>query len=220
MPYNCIVYNMQLSAQLTTRQRAVLEFIKKHVADMSFPPTVREIAGHFGFSSPLSAHQHIKALEKKGFIKKTGSKQRSIEVLGFRHAGGIRIPLVKQINISLPFHVFAAEDIEGYINVDRSLFNAEKGFAMKITSDSMIDAGILIDDIALVNPDTTAQNNDIVIVQIGEEAIIRQFIKRNNRVTLIPMNKQTKSITLHAEYVKVIGKVIGIMRNIQSLPLD
>lgn len=211
---------MQLSAQLTARQRAVLEYIKKHVADMGFPPTVREIAGHFGFSSPLSAHQHINALERKGFIKKTDSKQRSIEVLGFRHAGGIRIPLLKQINISLPFNVFTAEDIEGYINVDRSLFNAEKGFAMNITSDSMIDAGIFKGDTALIDPGTTVKNGDIVIIQIGEETIVRQFAKENNRITLIPKNKQIKSITLHAEYVKVIGKVTGIIRNIQSLPLD
>jgi len=196
--------------RLTARQRAVLEFIKKHVADRGFPPTVREIAAHFGFASPLSAQLHIDALVKKGFLRKSGSRQRALEVLGLRPAGGIRIPLLKKISTDIP--IITAEEIENYINVDRALFKSEDSFAIKVEGDSMIDAGIFQGDIALIDPQVMPENGDIVIVIIGDEILMRRFYKEKERIRLVPENRQMKSIILHEEYVKIMGRVIGVLR--------
>lgn len=196
--------------RLTARQRAVLEYIKKHVAGKGFPPTVREVAAHFGFASPLSAQLHIDALVKKGFLRKSRSKQRALEVLGLRPAGGIRIPLLKKLSAGIP--IFVAEDIKDYINVDRGLFKTDGGFALRVIGDSMIDAGIFKGDIALINPHMAPKDGDIVVTFIGDEVVIKRFYKEKNRVRLVPENKQMKSITLHVKYIKIIGKVIGVLR--------
>ncbi len=196
--------------RLTPRQRAVLEYIKKHVADRGFPPTVREVAAHFGFASPLSAQLHIDALVKKGFLRKSQSKQRTLEVLGLRPAGGIRIPLLKKVSAGIPS--FVAEDIEDYINIDKGLFKTNGGFALRVVGDSMIDAGILNGDIALINPHMAPKDGDIMLVFIGDEAMIKRFYKEKDRVRLVPENKQMKSITLHIKYVRITGRVVGVLR--------
>jgi len=198
--------------RLTARQRAVLEYIKKHIAEIGFPPTVREVAAHFGFASPLSAHLHINALVKKGFLRKSQSKQRTIEVIGLRPAGGIRIPLLKKISSGISLPAIVAEDIEDYLNVDKGIFKTEGGFALRVTGDSMVDAGIFDSDIALINPRVTPEDGDIVIVILGDETVIKRYYKEKNRIRLVSDNKYTKPVTLHSRYVRIIGKVVGILR--------
>lgn len=197
---------------LTARQRAVLEFIKNHILDKGFPPTVREVSAYFGFASPLSAQLHINSLVKKGFLKKTRSKQRSIEVLGLRPAEGLRIPLLKKLHTALPLHISVAEEIESYINVDKTVFDTDSGFALRVEGDSMVDAGIFAGDIALIDPNSTASNEDIVLAQTGEEAMIKKYFRQGNRLRLVSENSRIKPITLHERYVKIVGKVVGIIR--------
>lgn len=195
---------------LTTRQRAVLEFIKKHILEKSFPPTVRETAAHFEFASPLSAQLHINALVKKGFLRKTRFKQRTIEVIGLRPAGVTRIPLLKKVGTDTA--IFNSLDTEEYINVDEGLFKTDGGFAMKVKGNSMIDAGIFEGDIALINPHMKPEDGEIVFVLISDEAMIKRFYKEKNRIRLVSENGQIKPITLHAKYVRIIGKVVGILK--------
>lgn len=201
------------SKEPTKRQQAVLEFIKAHLIEKCFPPTVREIAAHFGFASPLSAQLHITALIKKGFLKKTPFKQRSIEIIGFKPAEDTKVPLLGTVRAGAP--ILAEENIEYYINVDKNLFRAKDGFALRVTGDSMIEAGILEGDIALIAPGKEARNRDIVIALIEDEATIKRFFLKRNTVTLVPENRNMEPMKFSAKDVTIIGRVIGIMRTIQ-----
>ena len=194
----------------TKRQQEVLEFIKAHLIEKCFPPTVREIAAHFGFASPLSAQLHINALIKKGFLKKTPFKQRSLEIIGLKPAEDTKIPLLGRVRAGAP--ILATEDIENYINIDKKLFRTEDGFALRVTGDSMIEAGILEGDIALIAPEKEPRNRDIVVALIEDEATIKRFFLKKNIVTLMPENKEMGPMTFKAKDVTIIGKVIGIMR--------
>lgn len=201
------------SKEPTKRQQAVLEFIKAHLIEKGFPPTVREIAAHFGFASPLSAQLHITALIKKGFLKKTPFKQRSIEIIGFKPAEDTKVPLLGTVRAGAP--ILAEENIEYYINVDKNLFRAKDGFALRVTGDSMIEAGILEGDIALIAPGKEARNRDIVIALIEDEATIKRFFLKRNTVTLVSENRNMEPMKFSAKDVTIIGRVIGIMRTIQ-----
>jgi repressor LexA len=201
------------SKEPTKRQQEVLEFIKGHLIEKAFPPTVREIACHFGFASPLSAQLHINALIKKGFLKKTPFKQRSLEIIGLKPSEDTKIPLLGTVRAGAP--ILAEENIEHYINIDKNLFRAKDGFALRVTGDSMIEAGILEGDIALVAPGKEARNRDIVIALIEDEATIKRFFLNRNTVTLMPENKNMEPMKFSTKDVTIIGRVIGIMRTIQ-----
>ncbi len=200
------------SRQPTARQKAVLEFIKRHIIQKGFPPTVREIAGYFGFASPLSAHLHINALIKKGYLKKLPFKQRTLEITGLKPAEDTKIPLLGRVRAGMP--ILASEDIEDYINIDKNLFKAEDGFALKVTGNSMIDAGICEGDIALIAPHAEPVNRDIVVALIEEEATIKRFFLKNGTVKLVSENKEMEPIKLDVKDVKIIGKVVGILRRL------
>ncbi|MBI4824959.1 MAG: transcriptional repressor LexA [Nitrospirae bacterium] len=198
--------------QPTVKQLAVFDFIKKHIIDNGFPPTVREVAGSFGFASPLSAQLHINALIKKGLLKKSPSKQRSIEISGFKPSEDSKIPLLGTVRAGAP--ILAVEHIEDYVNIDKNLFKVEGGFALRIKGDSMIDAGILEGDIALIAPDAEPRNGDIVVALIGDEATVKRFFLAKSIVRLVPENKDMEPMVFPAEDVRIIGKVKGIMRSL------
>lgn len=198
--------------QPTTKQLAVFDFIKKHICDNGFPPTVREVAGNFGFASPLAAQSHINALVKKGLIKKSPSKQRSMEISGFKPSEDSKIPLLGTVRAGAP--ILAVENIEDYVNIDRNIFKVEGGFALRIKGDSMIDAGILEGDIALIAPEMEPRNGDIVVALIDNEATVKRFFLAKSIVRLVPENKDMEPMVFSAEDVKIIGKVKGILRSL------
>lgn len=196
----------------TARQKAVFEFIKKHILNKGFPPTVREVAGHFGFASPLSAQLHINALVKKGFIRKSPFKQRTIEIPGLRPSEETKIPLLGRVRAGAP--LLAWEEIEDYISVDRDIFRIENGFALRVTGDSMIEAGIFEGDIALIEPGREPADREIVVALIGEEATIKRFFSEGAMVRLAPENSGMKPLVIRAEDVRIVGKVAGILRRL------
>lgn len=196
----------------TPKQQAVFDFIKTHLGDKGFPPTVREVAEQFGFASPLSAQLHIKALIKKGLLKKTPFKQRSLEIAGFKTGANTSIPLLGRVRAGAP--LLASEDINEYINIDKNLFRTEDGFALRVVGDSMIEAGILEGDIAIVTPGIKPRNKDIVVALIEDEATIKRFFLKKDVVELVPENSTMKPITVKAKDVKILGKVTGILRTL------
>ena len=196
----------------TARQKSVFNFIRKHILSKGFPPTVREVAGHFGFASPLSAQLHINALVKKGFIRKSPFKQRTIEIPGLTLSEETKIPLLGRVRAGAP--ILALEEIEDYISVDRDIFRIENGFALRVTGDSMIEAGIFEGDIALIEPGREPADREIVVALIGEEATIKRFFSEGAMVRLAPENSEMKPLVIRAEDVRIVGKVAGILRRL------
>jgi len=197
---------------LTDRQQAILDFLKAYAARHGYPPTFREIGEHFRFGW-AAARTHLKAIERKGFLKIIPSKSRGIE-LPDRHipSEGRMIPVAGRIRAGQP--ILAYEDIESHIFVDSTMFPAEDAFSLMVVGDSMIEAGIYNGDYVVVKPQQTITNGQIGIALIGDEATVKRVYVRKGEVTLQPENSTMQPMTYKADEVSIIGKVLGVIRKI------
>jgi repressor LexA len=200
-----------MKTDLTERQEKVLGFLKSYAKRHGYPPTFREIGEHFGFQWAAS-RMHLKAMEKKGFIKMTPSKSRGIEILGPRLSEGLMLPVVSRIRAGKPN--FAKEAIDSHLLVDKTLFPSEDSFSLRITGDSMIDAGIIDGDFVVVRPQNAIKNGEIGVVLLGEEAAVRRVFKDRGKMRLKPENRDMKPETFSSDEVTIIGKVIGVIRQL------
>jgi len=197
--------------ELTRRQRKVLEFLTSYTKKYGYPPTIREIGEHFGFFW-TAARGFLQSIERKGFIKINPSKSRGIEIIGLNPAEGLKVPLVGKIRAGKP--ILATEDIEAHILIDKSLFPAENSFTLKVTGDSMIEAGILDGDFVVVKPQKVIENGEIGVALIEDEATVKRIFKGKEKITLRPENKNMKPGKYNPDEITIIGKVIGVIRKI------
>ncbi len=194
---------------LTSRQKDVLEFIKSAVRTKGYPPSVREIGKAVGLTSTSTVHGHLAKLEEKGFIRRDATKPRTIEIIDAQPLSpSIPIPLVGRVTAGLP--VLAVENIEEYIPVPARLVAATNAFLLTVKGESMVDAGILDGDMLIVRQQTTAENGDIVVALIGEEATVKRFYREKDHIRLQPENRTMQPIITRE--VSVLGKVIGLYR--------
>ncbi len=200
----------QTVRQLTTKQENILEFIKKSIKGDGFPPTVREIGDRFNITVK-GAYDHVKAIEKKGFIKMEQNKSRAIVILHEENetpTDAINIPLLGRIAAGSP--ILAAENVEEYLSFPRTMFKSGDFFALHVKGDSMIEGGINDGDIAVIKKQNTAQNGDIVAALIEEEATLKRFKAAGGKVHLIPENPAYKPII--TTDVAILGKLTAIFR--------
>ena len=196
---------------LTLRQREVLDFIKSYKTRYSYPPTIREIAENFSISVK-GAYDHLKALEKKESIRCNLRRSRAIEVVETEAESNeiAEIPLLGNVAAGLP--LLAEENFEGTVPVPCSILRKGKHFALKVKGDSMKDAGILENDVALFLHQNTAENGNIVVAMLDDEAVtLKRFYKEKNRVKLKAENPVYPPI--YTQNVRILGKLIYIMRN-------
>ncbi|WP_420263804.1 transcriptional repressor LexA [Candidatus Magnetominusculus dajiuhuensis] len=195
--------------KMTAKQSKVLEFIKDHLSQKGYPPTIREICKGFGFSSPLSAKQHVDALIRKGYLKKDDAKQRALEVTGMiRPSNTVRVPLVRRVRAAI-----ALEDIQDYITLDKGFWKIESGFALAVSGQDMPEAGIRDGDIVFVDSGHTVRDNDIAVVVVGDEAAaIKRIYYEGDHIRLVPENKDMHPVLASTPDVRVLGRVIGMMR--------
>jgi repressor LexA len=207
---------MMLEEDLTTRQKKVLNFLKDYIRKQGFPPTLREIASHFGLKGPKAPQKTLSILERKGYIRKVPGGSRAIEVLGSLQALSqtISLPIVGRVQAGEP--ILALENIEGYINFDRSMVSSEDVFLLRVQGESMIEAHIQDGDFALVKPQKDAENGEIVVVLIEDEATIKRIFKKRDLLRLEPANPQMEPIVVRKgeKKVAIVGKVIGIFRKL------
>ena len=202
-----------MSKLLTEKQQLILNFLKESINDSGYPPTVREIGERFGITVK-GAYDHLKAIEKKGFIKTEQNKSRAIIILDAEElpesaSKGISIPLLGRIAAGSP--VLAEENIESYLSFPAEMFSKGEFFALNIAGDSMIDGGIFDGDIAIIRKQNTANNGEIIAALIDNEATLKIFKKKSNTVELIPMNKSYSPI--ETRDVAILGKLAGVFRH-------
>ncbi|MDO9351361.1 MAG: transcriptional repressor LexA, partial [Deltaproteobacteria bacterium] len=147
--------------ELTARQKELFDFLKEFFLEKGFPPTLREMASHFGLKGPRGPQKTLNILERKGYIRKIPGESRAIEILGFSSSNIISIPIVGRVRAGDP--ILAIENIEGYFNLDRSFTSSKDVFFLRVQGDSMIDAHIQDGDFALVKPQSNAENGEIVV---------------------------------------------------------
>jgi repressor LexA len=200
---------------LTTRQKQILEFIRRQIRERGYPPSVREIGEAVGLRSSSTVHGHLARLEEKGYLRRDPTKPRAIEVLDddptrvLQHQRLVSVPLVGRVTAGEP--ILAVENIEDYIPLPRDLAGGEGTFLLSVRGDSMIGAGIFDGDTVIVRPQPTADNGDIVVAMVGdEEATIKRFFREKDAIRLQPENPVLEPIV--SRDVRIIGKVIGLIR--------
>lgn len=197
---------MAHSSKLTEKQRDVLKYIYQSIRQKRLPPTIREIAKEFGFSSTGTVRDYLKALVTKGYIKITANKSRAIELIS---DALFSIPIIGKVQAGLP--ALAVEEIEGYLNLDSLMFSDESTFALRVRGDSMIEAGIMPDDLVLVRKQSMAQTGETIVALVEDEATVKYLGKKQGRYFLEPANPRYQAIPVD-EHVSIIGKVISVVR--------
>ncbi len=201
--------------RLTARQRQVLSYLVRFLKERGYPPTVREIARHFGLKGPRSPKKRLDALEKKGYIRRRPGKSRAIEVTGIFSSGSYRlVPLVGKVRAGHPSLAF--EDFEGEIVLDRSLAGSDETFFLRVKGDSMIGEGIKDGDLALVSPQPLVESGEIAVVLIDHEATVKRVYRDGESLRLQPANPTMEPVVMARgeERVTIVGKVVGIFRKI------
>lgn len=202
--------------RLTDRQLEILEVIRKTVAKRGYPPTVREIGEAVGLSSPSTVHSHLSALVEAGLLRRDPSKPRAIEVVELESARRAEIrdvPLLGRIAAGSP--VLASEDVEEIYPLPTSLVGRGPVFMLRVKGDSMLGAGILDGDLAVIRRQPTAEPGEIVAALVaGEEATLKRFYREGRRVILRAENKNYPSMEF-GEGVEIIGKLVGLFRSIR-----
>ena len=206
------MYSLNMTGLLTARQQEVLDFIRYYIEKEGISPTIREVAEYFHFASPLSAQIHINALIKKGFLTKSPFKTRGLKVIGLPSPSGRILPLLGRVRAGKP--VIALEEIEAHITVDTNLFKHKDAFALRITGDSMTDAGIFENDIVIVKPEKVPANGSIAVVLINEEVTVKRFYRENEKARLVPENKALLPVVFQISELQVLGIVIGVIRKL------
>ncbi len=203
--------------ELTPRQREIFEYIKESVVDIGRPPSLREIGEKFEINSTNGVRSVLEALERKEYIRRNRYLSRGIEIIkeSPEHLDENqlrKIPWVGRVAAGQP--LWAEQNIEGNFYIDKTFVPGEHIFALKVTGDSMKNAGILDGDYVLVRRQQTAQRGEIVVAQIDDEATVKRFYLDKKRIRLEPENPDYGPIIVEkgAPGFAIAGKVIGLMR--------
>ncbi len=201
---------------LTKRQQEIFDFIRKYSARYGYPPTVRDIGKAVGLASSSTVHAHLANLEKIGLLRRDPSKPRAIELLD-RAVESVRgivrgegLPLVGSVAAGQP--MLAEENVEEYVAVHEIAGGEDGEYLLRIRGDSMKDAGILEGDFVVVHSQDTAQDGDVVVALLGEEATVKRFFREADHIRLQPENDALEPI--RSKEVKVLGRVVGLLRTI------
>ncbi len=199
-------------AEITERQRKILTFIQEEIRHKGYPPSVREIGDAVGLSSSSTVHNHLQRLESLGCIRRDPSKPRAIEVLiGDPYQPRkrmINVPVVGRVTAGAP--ILAVENIEDTFPLPEDFVRDHEVFMLRVVGDSMVGIGIHDGDYAVIRQQNMANNGDVVVALLGDEATIKRFYLERDHVRLQPENPLMEPI--RSRDVKVLGKVIGLLR--------
>ena len=207
---------------LTERQQEIWQFLADYVDEHGYPPTVREIGDAVGLASPSPVHAHLANLERAGLLRRDPTKPRALELVGRKRAEAVQeashaapvLPLVGRIAAGGP--LLADEAIEDQIAVPEPL-GRDADFLLRVTGDSMIEAGILDGDVVVVRRQDDARDGEVVVALVGEdesaeEATVKTFHRDGRRIRLQPENSALEP--LYPDHVQILGKVTGVFRSL------
>lgn len=199
---------------LTRRQQEILTFIQRHSDAHGYPPSVREIGQALGLTSSSTVHSHLSALGRKGYLRRDPSKPRALEILKDEHEVPVKkvvpLPVVGHVTAGLP--ILAQQNIEDYFPLPQEFVRSEECFILKVRGDSMVDAGIYDGDLLVVRRQPTANDRDIVVARIDDEATVKRFFKEDGRIRLQPENPRMEPI--YARDVAIEGVALAVIRRL------
>ena len=196
---------------LTDRQKAIYDFLLKTIREKGFAPSIHEIGKQFKIASTNGVSDHLKALEKKGYIRRVG--KRAIELVNAVGKSVLtttrEVPVLGKVAAGKP--LLSEENIEGSITIPDDM-GSGKQFALRVKGDSMIDAGILDGDRVIVKQQAAAENGDIVCAVIEGEATLKRFFKKGGVITLKAENEKYPPITVAEGEFRIVGRIVGLLR--------
>jgi len=212
-----------MKKQLTDRQESILIFIQQFLLETGYPPTLRQIGKSFGISSTFGVKRHLDALEKKGYLNVESNASRGISIIkdeldtiNLTSPNGenlfSKIPVIGRVAAGSP--ILDMENIEGSVIIDPSFINkADDAFALRVSGDSMINAGIHEGDLVIVLPGEKGKNGDIVVAMLDDEVTVKTLDTTGNNLRLLPENDKYKPIEIkNKNEFRIIGKVKGVVR--------
>jgi repressor LexA len=225
-----------MTEPLTERQEKILSFIKKSILEQGYPPTIREIGEFFGIRSTNGVNDHLKALERKGYLLRGELKSRALSVIDggkarttsfpkkreLSVAGGgevAEIPVVGKVAAGAP--ILAQENITDHVRIDSMLLgdSGKRVFALRVAGDSMIGDGIFDNDYIFVRKQLQAENGEIVVVMIEDEATVKRYYPEGDRIRFQPSNPRLKPIYVNRDdfrETQIIGVVVGVYRKMNA----
>ena len=214
---------MDIGKDLTKRQQEIFDFIKRYSAGHGYPPTVRDIGKAVGLASSSTVHAHLANLEKVGLLRRDPTKPRAIELLDRATAPVVSaveamksavtpsgIPVLGRVAAGEP--LLAEENIEDYVQIPEIAGGEDGEYLLRVRGESMKNAGILPDDWVVVRRQDTADDGEIVVALVGEEATVKRFFREADHVRLQPENETMEPI--RSREVRVLGRVVGVLRKV------
>ena len=213
---------MGTRAETTRKEKAILKFIEEQVIENGYPPSVREIGKAIGLSSTATVHAYLAKLEKQGFIKKEDKKGRTLKVIKgtdgqplkresknfYAQREMVDVPVIGRITAGQP--ILAVENVTDTFPIPIDFVGNSESFMLTVRGESMIEAGILDGDYILVKKQNNANNGEIVVALIEDEATVKTFYKENGHIRLQP-EKHTMDPIIVPD-CKILGKVAGVFR--------
>jgi len=198
--------------KISERQKIILQFIEDKIQTDGYPPSVREIAQASGLKSSSTAHAHLLKLEEMGLIKRDPTKGRAIIPIHHEPMPSLQeqisLPVIGKVAAGTP--ITATENIENYMNVPTEFIGSGNHFILKVQGESMIEAGILDGDYLIVREQSEANNGEIVVAMIEDEATVKRYYKTADHIELRPENSSMQPIIVPE--VNIVGKVGGLLR--------
>lgn len=188
------------------RSEEIFEFMQKFISENGYSPTVREICASCNVKSTATAFTYLKSLADRGVINKVDNRNRAVSL----KQGVVNVPLIGTVAAGQP--IFATENYEGVYSIPSNFFTGEDLFMLNVKGDSMINIGMYDGDKIVVRKQETADNGDIVVALVDDSATVKRFFKRNGKIILHPENDNMEDFVYTD--VRILGKVIGLMRNI------
>ena len=190
-------------------QERIFAYIQKVVRDKGYPPSVREICEATGLRSTSTVHAHLKRLEKKGLITRDTMKPRAITLSSMLGPSDtVSVPVVGRVTAGVP--ILASENIEEYLSIPNALLGDGEHYILGVRGDSMINAGINDGDFVVIKKQQEANNGDIVVAMIDDEATVKRFYRESNHIRLQPENDTMEPIL--CQQVTILGKVVSLYR--------
>jgi repressor LexA len=210
---------------LTARQEQVLRFIRQSIHDRGYPPTLREIGAHMGIKSTNGVNDHLRALERKGYLTREDMKSRALRPKDMGQFASpkkkgtedemVSVPVLGRVAAGMP--LYAEEHLLDTVRIDQSLLKSGEIFGLRVTGDSMIEAGIVNGDYVFVRKQSTADRGDIVVALIGDEATVKRYYPEKDYIRFQPENSAMAPILVRATDFKptmLLGVVVGVYRRL------
>lgn len=202
--------------ELTDRQQEILGFIQSYISDHGYPPTLREIGARFDIKSTNGVNDHLRALEKKGYLHREDLKSRALRPVDLGGGQTVEVPILGKVAAGQP--LLAVRNYEDSVKVDRFFIGQHREvFALRVQGDSMIDDGIFNGDYVFVRKQLNAQNGEIVVAMIEDEATVKRYFPEGDQIRFQPANSNMEPIYVRKrdwKSVNLIGVVIGVYRKL------